>query len=132
MIQEGLVARLQADAGVSAIAAGNVYAMLAPDESQLNYPCVSYAFVGGSESLTFQNCGNRHQRVELNAHAFTYAAAAQLRAAIIVALADWKEVLADGTDVYATYLANPGIDFCGEDRIFRCLVEFYVDYNSPN
>ena len=131
MIQTGIAARLLADPGVAAIAGANVYVMLAPDESQLNFPCVSYAFVGGAQDLTFDRCGNRHQRVELNAHAFTYADAAALREAIIVALQDWKQVLSDGTDITATYLVNPGIDFCGEDRIFRCLVEFYVDYNSP-
>jgi hypothetical protein len=132
MIQEGMVAKLLADPGVSAIAGLNVYAMLAPDESLLFYPCVSYSFVGGSQELTFTNRGYRQQRVELNAHAMSYAVAAQLRAAIIVALQDWKAVLSDGTDVIGTNLVNPGIDFLGDDRIFRCLVEFYVNYNSPN
>jgi hypothetical protein len=131
LIQEGLVARLLADPGVSAIAGRNIYAMLGPSDSQANYPCVSYSLVGGSEFLTLRNNGNEHQRVELNALAFTYAAAAQLRQAVIFALRDWKEVLSDGTDVTGTFLANPGIDFGSEDRIFRCLVEFYVDYNSP-
>jgi hypothetical protein len=132
VIQEGIVARLLADPGVAAIAGGNIFAMLAPDESLLFYPCVSYALVGGSQELTFTNFGYRQQRIELNAHALSYAAAAQLRAAVIVALQDWKQILADGTDIIGTNLVNPGIDFLGEDRIFRCLVEFYVNYNSPN
>jgi hypothetical protein len=131
VIQEGLVARLLANQGVSAIAGANIYAMLASDESQLNYPCVSYALVGGDNALQYETRGNRHQRIELNAHAFAYSDAARLREAVIVALDGWKEVLPDGNDVFACYLANPGIDFLGEDRIFRCLVEFYVDYNPP-
>lgn len=132
MIQEGIVARLLADPGVAAIAAGNIYAMLAPPDSLLSYPCVSYALVGGSQELTFTTFGYRQERIELNALALNYAQAARLRAAIIVALQDWKGVLPDGTDVIGTNLATTGIDFCGDDRIFRCLVEFYVNYNSPN
>lgn len=126
-----MVARLIADPGVAAIVGSNIYAVLATDESQLSYPCVSYTLVGGSVGFTTRNQGNCHQRVELNALAFTYAGAATLRAAIIRALMDWKQVLSDGTDVTGTYLVNPGIDFAAEDRIFRCLVEFYVDYNIP-
>jgi hypothetical protein len=126
-----MVARLLADPGVSAIAGANVFVMLAPDETQANYPCVSYALVGGSLARDFQSFGVRRQRIELNAHAFTAAEAARLREAVIVALQDWKEVLPDGNTVIDCYLANPGIDFLGEDRIFRCLVEFYVDYNPP-
>lgn len=131
MIQEGLVARLLADPGVSAIAGANVYVMLAPDDAQAKYPCLSYALVGGDNALQYETRGNRHQRVEVNAHAFTAKQAAELREAVIVALDGWTEVLPDGNVVYACYLANPGIDFLGEDRIFRCLVEFYVDYNPP-
>jgi hypothetical protein len=132
VIQEGIVARLLADPGVSAIAGTNVFAMLATDESQMSYPCVSYALVGGDLARDFTTYGVRHQRLELNAHAFDIASAARLREAIVVCLQDWKEVLADGVNVIDCYLANPGIDFCGEDRIFRLLVEFYVDYNPPN
>lgn len=129
-----MVARLLADPGIAAIAGDNIYALLASSESQLSYPCISYTLVGGSVGLTTRNQGNVHQRIELNALAFTYAAAAQLRAAIIKALSDWKQLLPDGIDVTGTFLVNPGIDFAAEDRIFRCLVEFYVDYNiaTPN
>lgn len=125
------MARLLADPGVSAIAGTNIYAMLAPSESQLSYPCVSYALVGGDLARDWSTFGTRHQRVEINAHAFTAIDASKLREAVVVAMQDWKQVLPDGIDVIDCYLANPGIDFMGEDRIFRALVEFYIDFNPP-
>jgi hypothetical protein len=131
VIEEGMVARLTADAGVQAIAGGNIFAGLIPDDSQANYPGISYSFVGGDLLRNFDTFGTRHQRVELNAHAFDKATASRLREAIIVCLQDWKDVLPDGITVIDCYLANPGIDFSGEDRIFRALVEFYVDFNPP-
>ena len=132
MIQEGFVAKLLADPGVKAIAGGNVYALLAPDDSLLSYPCVSYRLIGGSQYLTYDRVGNRQERIEFAAHALDYATAAQLRAAVTTALQDWKQVLSDGTDVIGTNLANPGTDFLSTDRIFSCMCEFYIDFNPPN
>jgi hypothetical protein len=131
VIQEGMIAKLQSCPVVTTLAGGNVYSVLAPSD-QCSYPCVSYRLIGGSQSLTFGHFGNREQRVEFAAHAFDYPTAVALRDAVTVCLQDWKEVLSDGTDVTLTTLANPGTDFLGDDRIFSCLVEFYVFYNSPN
>jgi hypothetical protein len=130
LIQEGLFARLAADAGVLALVGGNIFAGAAPDDLSL-YPCASYTFVGGSDAVTFSGKHETRSRVELNGHALTYAAAAKIRLAIIKALDGWAATLTDGTVVTATTLINPGLDFVGEDRIFRHLVEFYVDFNPP-
>ena len=130
MIQEGLKALLAANAGVSALVAGRIFPVLGPpDIGQMPY--VVYVCVGGSSEPSLSTSGVLRQRIEINAHAETYGAAAVLRAAIISAVNGWNETLADGTHVLNTTLLNPGTDFCGEDRIFRCMVEFYVLYTLP-
>jgi hypothetical protein len=54
-----------------------------------------------------------------------------IRAAVIAALDGWSATLSDGTRVLDTTVLNPGTDFCSEQRIFRCMCEFYVLYTLP-
>lgn len=138
MIQEGLHALLAADTSVAAIVNGRIFEILAPDDRQL-YPCLSYTLVGGSSEPTMGTSGVLRERIEINALCLEpaagkspYTIAAYLRAAVIQAVNGWQQNLSDGTRVLNTVLLNPGTDFCTEDRIFRCMVEFYVLYTLPN
>lgn len=134
MIDEGIYARLAADAGVSAWVGGHIYAVEGPPDAT-KMPYVTYRFVGGSNEGTFDTSGVFHQRVEVNAHVAAPknglqpgTVAAKIRRAVIAAMKGWSQVLPDGTHVTDTHIANPGIDFCSGQMIFRCMVEFRVDY----
>jgi hypothetical protein len=130
MIDEGLVALFEADAGVSAISKGT-YQVLAPAYDPELYPCVEYKFVGGSNKGTSTTSGTFRQRIELNAYSMDASESARLRNAVIKALFNWRGVLEDGTNVLTTELLNPGTDFCAEDLIFCRMCEFYVLYTLP-
>lgn len=137
MIDAGLYALLAADSGVAALVGANIFAGDAPDDDAM-YPCVTYSFVGGSSNPTLSTSGTIRQRVEINGHAMlpsgTMAAgsvAAAIRAAVIKAVNGWQQLLSDGTNVLSADLLNPGTDFVSEQRIFRCMCEFYVLYTLP-
>jgi hypothetical protein len=131
MVDEGLYALLQADSGVNAIAGGRIYQVTPPVDSLANFPCISYAFVGGSADPTFSTSGVLRQRIELNAYSLDASQAAQLRDAVIKAVNGWQQRLGDGTNVLNTELANPGTDFVTEQLLFRRMCEFYVLYTLP-
>jgi hypothetical protein len=76
--------------------------------------------------------GTIEQRAEFNAFAETGLVAAQIRDAVIAAVANWRGLLADGNTVLSTRLVNAASDFePGEDRIFRMMTEFYILYTTP-
>lgn len=132
MIQEGLFARLSADAGVQALIGTNIFEVEPPpDLSQ--YPCGSYKCVGGSSGLGFDNSDVTRQRIELNGYSFnSYGEAAKIAAAMAAAIDGWTAALPDGNTVINTVSLNPGTDFVTEQRCFRCMREFYVDYTQPS
>lgn len=130
MMQEGIYALLSTHSAVTALIGNRVYAAIAPDDLAL-YPCADYKCVGGSSEPTTDTPGVLRQRLELNAFATDYATAAQIRAALIAALNGWQTLLPDGTRILDAILLNPGTDFCSEQRIFRCLVEFYILFTLP-
>ena len=137
MIDEGIYSLLAADAGVSALVDGRIYAVEGPPDAT-KMPYVVYRFVGGLASPTLSTSGVLRQRVEVDAYAAASSAglqpgtvAAKIRRAVIAALNGWQQTLSDGTRVLDTYLVNPGTDFCTEQMIFRCMSEFYVDYTLP-
>lgn len=137
MIDAGLDALLAADSGVAALVGANIFAGDAPDDAAM-YPCVTYSFVGGSSNPTLNTSGTIRQRVEINGHAMmpsgtltAGSVAAAIRAAVINAVNGWRQLLGDGTNVLSTTLANPGTDFVSEQRIFRCMCEFYILYTLP-
>lgn len=142
MIEEGLVAALTANNGGDAIdvyVAGRVFGDTAPPDLQ-QIPCICFSLVGGSSEPTLRNSGTLQQRIEINALAVnpdegnSYSprkVAGLIRAAVIARLNGWQQQLGDGTDVLNTTLLNPGTDFVTEQRIFRCMCEFYVLYTLP-
>jgi hypothetical protein len=139
VIEAGIYALLAADAGVSALVAGRIFQGVAPSD-QSQYPCVVCSFVGGSSEPTFQGAGMIRQRVQIDAFAAVPSGtnspgtvAANIRAAVIRALNGWQQTaLDDGTFVSSAVLLNPGTDFVSEQRIFRCMCEFYVLFTIPN
>lgn len=132
MIQAGFIALLNDDSATSALIANRIFAGALPPDLTL-LPAASFKLVGGSGNPTLRTSGVNRQRVEFNGHAYDYATANAIRAAITNALDGWAELLDDGTNVITAFLANPGTDFePGEARIFRCMVEFYVLYTQPS
>jgi hypothetical protein len=125
-----MFAVLAGNSGVTGLVGERFFEGDAPDDLA-QYPCLTLALVGGSSTPTLNTSGTVRQRVELNGFALTYPAADAIRSAIIAALNGWQETLEDGTNVLETSLLNPGTDFVSEQRIFRCLVEFYVLYTLP-
>jgi hypothetical protein len=130
VIQAGIFAVLAAATGVTGLVGQRFFEADAPDDLA-QYPCISMSLVGGSSAPTLSTSGTVRQRVELNGFALDYPTADAIRSAIIAALNGWQETLGDGTNVLETELLNPGTDFVSEQRIFRCLVEFYVLYTLP-
>lgn len=130
-MQKGLFALLAADAGVTALVNGAIYAGEAPDQIEA-YPCVAYKLVGGSVDPTVDTSGVYRQRIELNGFSFkSYAEADQIRQAIIAAVDGWQQQLGDGTVIETAFLVNPGSDSVSEQRCFRCMCEFAVLYARP-
>lgn len=137
MIEPGLYALLAADPGIAALVGARIFAGDAPDDiTQL--PCVAYSLVGGSSEATLGTTGVGWQRVEINGFAMQPSGnltprdiAGQIRAAVIAAVNRWSALLEDGTNVLDTLLVNPGTDFVSEQRIFRCVCEFRVEYTLP-
>ena len=139
MMRQALVSLLTASGTGDAIdtyVRGNVFMGAAPDAAEL-YPCLVYTFAGGSAQPTLTTSGVLEQRVEVSAFAMRADPArnkqpgdiaADLRTAVIRRLNGWSQVLADGTVIIGTQLLNPGTDMVTEQRIFRCLCEFYVRY----
>lgn len=130
MFQQGLFPKLSADAGVSAIAGTNIFAAMGPDDTS-RFPCVVASLVGGSTDPTTNGSGVFKSRLQLDCYAFDYHTADQLRRAVIACLDGWQQSLTDGTNILNAVPLNPGTDFGGESRIFRCMVEFYVLYTLP-
>jgi hypothetical protein len=133
MIDAGIYALLVADTSVHALVGDRIYAVAGPDDAA-QMPYVVYSFVGGSNEQTLRGGGVSRQRVQVDAYAIQSAncadpagTAAAIRTAVIRALDGWQSVLSDAT-VLNTNLLNPGTDFCTEQRIFRCMCEFYVLY----
>ena len=131
MITEGLYALLAADSGVSAIVGARIYYVEAPPDLT-KYPCVAYRLVGGNSNPTFNTSGTLRSRVEIDAYAINGSVADELRGAVINAVNGWQQKLGDNTNVLDAILLNPGTDFCSEERIFRCMCEFYVLYTLPS
>jgi hypothetical protein len=139
VIESGIYELLAADAGVAALVAGRIFLGAAPDDLA-QYPCIAYSMVGGSSDPTFQGAGMIKQRVQVDAFAAVSAnggtpgtIAAQIRAAVIKAMNGLQQTgLEDGTFISSTVLLNPGTDFVSEQRIFRCMCEFYVLFTIPN
>ena len=125
-----MLAQLAATSAVTGLIGARVFEGAAPPDLQ-QYPCASFALVGGSSDPTLNTSGTVSQRVEFNGFALDYPTADAIRSAIIAALNGWQEVLSDGTNVLETALLNPGTDLVSEQRIFRCMVEFYVLYTLP-
>lgn len=140
MIEEGLVALLTAANGGDAIdtyVAGDVFGDSAPPD-QTALPCLCYSLVGGASEPTLNGPGVIRQRIEINALAMQPAGgigpraiAGKIRAAVIARLNGWQHTLTDGTVVLNAVLLNPGTDFVTEERVFRCMCEFYVLYTLP-
>ncbi|MDE2099257.1 MAG: DUF3168 domain-containing protein [Patescibacteria group bacterium] len=131
-MQEGLVALLKASSALTALIGTRVFAVEAPPDLA-DYPCMTYALVGGSSDLPFDNSGVTRQRVEFNGLSFkSYDEATKIRAAIAAAVDGWTQKLTDGTNILNSVSLNPGTDFVTEQRCFRCLIEFYIDYTLPS
>ena len=130
MIQEGLYAQLFDNSALGALCGGRIFEVVAPDDLA-QYPCVAYVCVGGASEPSFTSSGVLRQRVEVSCFAVDYSVAAQMRAAVIAALDGWQQLLTDGTNVLEATILNPGTDFCSEQRIFRCMAEFYILYTLP-
>ncbi len=130
MIQEGVFALLSADAGVSALVSNRIFGVVAPDDLAL-YPCIAYSSVGGASDPSLSSSGVLRQRLQVDCSALDYPTAAQIRAAVIAAMNGWQELLSDGTNVLNAVLLNPGTDFANEQRLFRCMVEFYILFTLP-
>ena len=142
MIDAGLYALLSSNSALTSLLASvngqpAIFAGAAPDDLAM-YPCVSYAFVGGSSDPTMGTPGMIRQRIEINGFAgmpsgglSAGSVAAAIRSAVIKAVNGWQQVLSDGTNVSNAVLLNPGTDFVSEDRIFRAMCEFYVLYTLP-
>ncbi len=145
MIAQGLYSLLSASQGGDAVdtyVAGRIFAGAAPDDLT-QYPCIAYSFVGGASEPALTSSGVVRQRVEVNAFAVMpdvvnslqpYDVAGKIRMAIIKRINGWQQnsVGGDATNVLDASLLNPGTDFVTEDRIFRCLCEFYVLYTLPS
>ena len=133
MMQEGLAALLEADAGVNAIAAGRIFCIQAPPQGEV-YPCLVYKCVGGEGAAIFEDgAGPIRQRVEITALSDNGAEAMRLRYAATIALKQWRhQKLPDGTYIDTCNLLNPGLDIePGVTRYFSCMCEFYVFFNMP-
>lgn len=131
MIEEGLVALLKTSSPLVAIVGSNIFFGDAPPDLA-DYPCVAYKGVGGSSDSTFKTSGVTRQRIEIDGMSFKSPGQAALIASIVYNLVDgWEQVLGDGTTVINTVTLNPGTDFVTEQRMFRRIVEFYVDYTQP-
>lgn len=140
MIDSGLYALLAADNGGDAIdqlAGGRVFAVEGPPD-MAEMPYLVYSFVGGLAAPALTSSGVLRQRVQIDAFAAQASGtvqpgtiAAMLRNAVIPRVDGWREMLADGTNVLNAIVLNPGTDFCTEQRVFRCMCEFYIDYTLP-
>jgi hypothetical protein len=133
MMQEGLAALLEHDAGVSAIVAGRIFAIQAPPQGEV-YPCLVYKCVGGEGAAIFEDgAGPIRQRIEVTAYSADCSEAMRLRYAATVALKGWRhETLSDGTRIDTCNLLNPGLDIePGGTRYFSCMCEFYVFFDMP-
>lgn len=131
MMQAGLIAQLTGNAGVAALIGARVFEGAAPDDLA-EYPCISFSLVGGSAGPTMNTSGSLRQRVEVNGFAVDYPTAAAIRLAFLQALDGWAQKLSDGTNILGTVILNPGTDFVSEQRIFRCMAEFYVTFTLPS
>jgi len=137
VIDAGLYALLSGNSAVAALVGAQIFAGDAPDDIS-QYPCIAYSFVGGSADPTMATSGMIRQRVQIDAFAAlpsgglsAGSVAAAIRCAAIKAVNGWQQLLSDGTNVSNAVLLNPGTDFVSEDRIFRCMCEFYVLYTLP-
>ena len=130
MIQKGIFAELAADTGIASIAGDRFFEVASPPDLT-QFPCLVLTLVGGAVEQTLSTSGVVRQRVEISAFAIDYATAATLREAVKSVLDGWSQKLDDGLDVITTLLLNPGTDMVSEERIFRCMVEFYILYTLP-
>lgn len=133
MIDAGLVALLQANAGLEALIGTRIYPDVLPDEPTL--PAITYQFLGGNSKPTFNTSGMQKLRVEFNCWSASWpqggtkAQAAAVRDALVAALNGYQGTLTDGTRLLTADLIHPGMSFFERELLqYRCLIEFYLLY----
>ena len=122
MFVEGLYNLLAGDPGLNALVNGRISGLQLQSDC---VPALTYQIVGGSSDPTFTTSGLQKVRVQFDAFAASYIAAAQVRDAVRILLNGYQGALSDGTFIQNADLIQ-NIDFFENDaRQYRCASEFY-------
>jgi hypothetical protein len=130
MIEEGVVARLQADAGVSALIASRVYPVLAPELLSL-FPCVTYQVISNpSDNDLVGDTGFAVCRIQMDAWAQSYGVCKSIARALGACLSNCAGELTDedATLVFSVQRVNVSDQFESDTRMYRVMSDFLFQY----
>ena len=127
MISRGIYSLLSSAPSIVAAAPGGVFPVLLP--KALTATALTYQIVGGSSSATLGTSGLQKLRVQFDAWATSYDAAASLREALRELLNGYQGQLTDGTVLQNVDLIQFVDDLDQDSQQFRCVSEFYFFFN---
>jgi hypothetical protein len=128
MIEAGITAKLDADPGVSALVGAGVMPLTLPPGFTA-FPAITYAVLPDKQVILLDgSMGELHSRLRFRCHALTYAAAANLRAAVHAALDTFAGPLADGTIVQAVEPSDGADFYIAESKVYGCICEFIFHF----
>jgi hypothetical protein len=115
-----MVARLTADAGITALAGTRVYPLIIPQDAPL--PAIRYARITTFRpQVMSEETGTAEISMQLDSYATTYAGAKALGAAVRAALTRWRQAATFGVDIIDCWLDGEQDVFEEDRRAYRQL-----------
>lgn len=126
MIEQGIVALLSANAGLTALVGAGIYPVEVPEAAAM--PCLSYQGVSASANYTLRAAEYNRKRIQFDAWGSSYADTRNVLQGLRDALDGYSGILTDGTRVLAC-LRGIGIDdFESDSRLFRAMQEYIFTF----
>jgi hypothetical protein len=129
MIQQGIVALLAANEGVSTLVGTNILPVTLPPGFTA-YPAITYTVMPERGVILLDgSLGEQHARMRFKCHGLEYQNAANVQAAVHAALDTFAGQLSDGTVVQAVEAAD-GTDFyLSDQKVFGRVCEFTFHFD---
>ena len=131
MIEDGLIALVNADPALGPMLAGRFYDTTLPEGASVKAlgVCGTFQVVGGSADAPFENHGPQKWRMQFDFYAASAYPARNARAALFNLLDGFMGALPDGTFVTGAEQIQAMNNFDSDARNYRCAAEYYVNFN---
>ncbi len=128
MIEQGLAAYLDADAGLTALIAGRLYPVVPPEAAI--YPCLTYQVVVSEPEYDLRGVQSGKKTFQFDAWG-TYSQCRSVAQALRDRLDTAHTTLSDGTRLMSAWRANEIDSFDGDSRLYRVMCEYELLFVEP-